>query len=286
MMTACTKQTQKNIHARFSDGDKRFEKSDDLILYRYMSFDSFKALMDSEALKFGSIQEYSKEDSYEGVTPPLVQQSARRSLPPSLQPDDSMLDYLRKGSEKMKQRVFASCWYCGEEESQRMWEKRGDKGKGVLLKTNFQKLRESFFKPIDFDTNRKVLNWEAYEELSKYAISIAGKIRYINHQQESDHTRFTDIFSKDMHKDKHDWGFEKEFRLLIADFSKNGDAFGTAVLVKIKLDVLIDEIILTPFSDMNAVKRLLTDKHLSPKLSMSKLIVSDRESMAGQANAK
>lgn len=101
--------------------------TDDTVIYRYMSFTKYAALLDKQALYFSSATDF--EDGFEGSTGPAVA--------PNLQ---------SLWMRRMKQFILISSWQQAEHESLAMWKIYLNSDEGIALKTTVGKLKEALQK--------------------------------------------------------------------------------------------------------------------------------------------
>lgn len=122
------------------------EPRDDDILWRYMEFTKFVAMLEQRALYFQRVS--SLEDPYEGV---LTRRAAERmrSAPPGL--TDEQLEQRGKNAEhniafmtSMRAIFSVSSWHISNSESDTMWGRYIGGRDGVAIVTTFERFREAF----------------------------------------------------------------------------------------------------------------------------------------------
>lgn len=152
--------------------------------------------------------------------------------------------------------VYASCWHNNETESPKMWHKYSDMGKGLMIKSSLNRIRNSI---QDIETE-----------------FLVNPVRYINHKKDyiSDANSFYAFF----HKSKL-FEYERELRFaLIKNFEKIGQPnFDSTVLEKgifvpVDTNLLIEKIVLNPEApdEIKAETYVLLKKHkLTDRLERS-----------------
>lgn len=148
-----------------------------------------------------------------------------------------------QGIYKRKDRFGISCWTTGAHEKEHLWRLYGMNNNSIAIKTTVKKLVDSFQ-----DRPSKVF---------------VGKVNYIDYQAEREHYYSLPIFSKQsypytikrinvknqilpfMYKRK-DFSHESEVRGVIC---WNWDSAEVNRKVSISFDLLVDEILISPFAD-------------------------------------
>lgn len=221
-----TETTAGAVHPIFSD-----TPSADAVLWRYMSFAKFAALMQSANLRFTRIDRF--DDHFEGVWPRRDLEAWNRmsALPAGV-------------TEAMRRnRVAASCWVNLPHESAGMWRLYAPGAEGVAVKTTFGKL---------------LAITKTMETAAPGTVAGAAKVQYIDHATDSllAQLRDGDAYPNAMlpFMLKHiSYAHENEVRaLVIAPMAPNGgfeiepDGCGSASFT---LAALVEEVVTSPLGE-------------------------------------
>lgn len=212
-------------------------------LWRYMSFEKFVSLLDTESLFFTRADKF--DDPFEGFTPPPLKFFGQ-----------DIIDYsiLKKFQAIWRKYVMCSCWHLAKKESMAMWEKYHMHNSGIVIKTTVNKFNGSLSE--DFDV-------------------YIGKTRYVDHYEydvPQTLSQINRIFTWYFHK-REPFEHEQEFRAIIAQYplslkgcdyiSNCGNLASLETLLnsefpnicsigmRFNIDVnkLIDEVITSPYAD-------------------------------------
>ena len=207
-------------HHEFEDPD------DGTIIWRYVDFTKFISYLEKNALFFVRSDQFS--DKYEGkFTEADVELWKDKLKPKTNLSQIEVYDRFRKV-------VNISSWHINENESAAMWEICLQSKEGVVIKSTFKRLKDSF-----------VLHKE--DEIH------IGKVKYI------DYTRDTipkgNLFNPFLYKRKA-FEYESELRAVIMKFATQEETIGEHILyvdpkwfgihVNTDLDVMIDKIVVSP----------------------------------------
>jgi len=208
---------------------------------RYFDLVKFISLIQTQKIFFSRLDKF--EDKYEGTISQISQLEytnwymnfAKRRLFDIL--ETSVEEHVHneitlelEAREKYKKLVCVSCWNRYSSESYALWKIYSDLQKGIMITTDVEKLSLAFS-----DSKEKI-------QLSE--------IKYINYK--TDKMPFGNMNYPIIHKNVH-YEYEKEIRLihlvnfqagLKYDWSQEEVEFGK--YVKINLDNLIEEIIISP----------------------------------------
>lgn len=243
------------------------------IVYRYMPIWKFEDILSKKALYLSSkykLRDGPSGDSMEATSPISASNYAKERLNKTdLFNKDMINDFAKSNKqfqEESSKRSFSSSWFLGSEESKNMWDKYGDNGQGIVIKTTFLNLRESFYKIQDFEKQP-----ESKESQELFADTVwINKRHYEAYENcqpsEESYNRNKDLFAFLISKDR---SYEQESEVMVwlpPDFvSSWSDGSFDGVLVSVKLDILIDELIVTTFDRQEQVKALLKNNGLNDK---------------------
>lgn len=232
-------------------------------IVKYLDISKFISILQKESLFFCRLDKL--EDKFEGTSPKenvKYQENWYRQLYESgqLKTDDieasiakSVLE--RKEMEvKFKKLACVCCWNKFDIESYALWKIYSDMNKGLMITSTIDKLKESFEKTPE--------------------IIQLSEINYIDHE--------TDIINNPgnlnsaiIHKHKA-YSFEDEIRLIYTVKAEDGlfydweaQEISTGKNLKVDLNILIDEIILSPYSPKWFFEMI---KDLSEKYNLKKEI--------------
>jgi hypothetical protein len=233
-----------------------FEEPDDTtILWRYVDFTKFISYLEKNALFF--VRSDQLADKYEGkFTKKDVALWKEKLQPHSKLSQIEIYDRLRKS-------VHISSWHINENESAAMWEICLQSVEGVVLKSTFKRLKDSFIHHKEDDIYIGTVN---YIDYSKNTIPSGN------------------IFNPFLYKRKA-FEHEKELRAVIIKPSLRKKTLGKhnfsyihpkwlGIHVKTDLEILIDKIIVSPdvpdwFIDL--VSSLVKKFELNKKVEQSEL---------------
>lgn len=242
--------------------------SDDTIIWRYMSYDKFKDLIEKEALFFYSVINYRKGDPLEGA----MTDYTHRTIGDTYFLIDGVQatpEQRKKAVEFVEKFLVVNCWGIDNREVRKKWDIYAHDPHGIAIKTTVGQLKKSFSKTKD----------DVY----------IGRIRYIDHWIDS--RQYSDPFSYTMLKDKVKFEWEHELRLLVVDddYKDTSDHnFGTYnkfiasdidkvghtefKYINCILEHLIGEIYISPWGNecfLNKVNDFLEQHHLSKPVHRS-----------------
>lgn len=204
--------------------------NDDEILWRFMSFSKLCNMLCNNSLFFTKPKHF--EDVWEGLLPAKYFDSSNYNLPPET--DKKFAEIIVKSHKQQSlessEKFGVNCWHLNSYEPEAFW-KNYAKEEGVAIKTTFKKLKECF---------------DLYKERDLFI----GKVKYLDEQ-------FGDVdtgnfFNRILWKRK-SYEHENEVRAVIWESPPNfdGDPFvfenEYGHYVPINLNILVDEIITTPF---------------------------------------
>jgi hypothetical protein len=223
--------------------------SDDVVLFRYMSFEKYKSLLETRALFFcradefkdlneGSItqiedrynrspEKFHYEEKLFGKTGSVFdQENANKNA-------DAMLEL----HKKVKRATTVNCWHMNSFESEVMWQEYSQNNDGIAVRSNVFRLKKSFDASI--------------EEIR------ISKVRYIDYSKDSwyDSDDFpikeNNIFTPIIHKSK-ELVKEQELRIYHHDINREDlgywetQAFQKGELIKIDISTLVECVIFHP----------------------------------------
>ena len=237
---------------------KQTEQTD--VLWRFISFDKFAAILATESLYFSRTDQY--DDPTEGLVPEQWHIEFHRDNPgyiPYRQPNSKL------------QVIFASCWYRGSYEPSQLWRLNPENSSGICIRTTQARLIKALETATASDT--------------KITHLLVGAINYINHQDYI--SPIPAVLGNSESHDMHLWSHflkkkafthEQEFRILF-DYKKYDSCphqlQPTGINLKINLNQLIDKIIISPYvlpSFFDFVEKLLTAYDLTIEVERSSLL--------------
>ena len=209
-------------------------------LWKYMSFEKFVSLLDTESLFFTRADKF--DDPFEGFTPPSVMQHYESTT------DISTLENFK---ENLPKYILCSCWHHAEEESMAMWEKYHMHNSGIAIKTTFGNFENCLIEDDDV---------------------YLGNIEYINpyeYQTPKNLVEMSMLYTWYFHK-RNPFEYEQEFRAILVQYpttimdyiDKHGNIINSDPKLKddifretcdtgryfnVDLSLLIDEIITSPY---------------------------------------
>lgn len=244
-------------------------EEENLFLWRFIDFTKFVSILLKKALFFCKAN--SLGDSWEGSYPKKEIDYFPRMFEDTYKNKDDKIsekvsnhiDDINIGIENQKNINLVSCWHYNETESAAMWKLYLKNEEGIVIKSSFKKFKESFV-----DTLTDVF---------------IGKVHYINYNTDTffyppgnysnPHFNF---FRSFIHKRK-SYSHENEYRAICAfdtDKSKSYERNNKGLYVPVNLDILIEEIIVSPNSPdwfFELVKEILKVYNISKIVNKSTL---------------
>lgn len=260
------------------------EKSKDTVIRRYMSFDIFQKLIESQSLYFSRFDSF--EDRLEGglnksnfscvsnsleifdlamsrfpsadgkpnstVTPNSIYEASFKTIfgPQNKINGEAYLS-------KVASWLYASCWTDIPHECQAMWQLYGSSGAGCRHPEPCIKCSKSLGRSMCVETTVGALI-ENLEVPPEYGI-LARKVEYIDHNKEffdEEDIAIRPLFAKALH-----FSYENEFRILLWPKEKD-----IKFSYKYKQSSVNDvQSVLVPIKDLNAVIKRITLSPLPPK---------------------
>lgn len=258
------------------------ELNSDVNLYRYMDFIRFESLIKESALFFCKTSVF--DDPWEG-TYPLVELKHQKEQAyynqreifknySSQEELDSLITndmkYLQGGYENIKNIIFVNCWMHDTHESYAMWKLYSKEQNGILIKSTYENIFKALDQNVDYNFTMSRVFYLNYESDHMYK----GVEEMYNLTEERKKSLFslciTDPF---LQKRKH-FEHEKEYRIILKKHNHQSIAEEKGIFVNINLNVLIDEIILSPNCDTefeNKVKSTLSKFGIEKKILRSKI---------------
>ena len=129
--------------------------SDKDTLWRYISFEKFVNMLDTESLFFTRAYKY--EDPFEGYIHKVTRDSCHNLIDEINfdrgHPTDGVkkleLEAIVTEDEIQKKYIMCNCWHTNNDESMAMWEKYHLRNNGIAIKTTMEKLKNSITDAID-----------------------------------------------------------------------------------------------------------------------------------------
>ena len=208
-------------------------------LWRYMDLTKFLDLLTSKNLYFIKGKELQKYDKYEGIFPFHQRYQMRPSLAKlsekcwNYAPEEIRLAY-NKNKRKLlsfwDELCYVSCWHENSGESAAMWKIYASSGRGIAIKTTYQKLLSSL-----------PTSEEDY---------IGAKVEYLDHYTE--YMPEDNLYYPLLHK-RLCYKHENEVRIIIFKYDKENSEGNEmkpfkieGMKIPIKVEKLIDYIVLSP----------------------------------------
>jgi hypothetical protein len=252
---------------RYSNNSPRFfEPAESLELAKYMDITKFLSLLKDKQLFFCRLDKL--EDKFEGTLPKMSRQEFREfykdlnalnfyNEPISPEEMEEKINAGYKFREKLKALYCVNCWNEFKGESYALWKVYSDLNQGIMIKSSFKGVIDA-------------LN-ESKETV------YCSTIKYIDHEKDS--IDIGNTMSPVVHKHKA-YSYENEVRL-IHEVSQEGwehdwenEKYESGVKVNVRLEDLIDEIVISPFSSewfTELIGDMLDKYSIKCKLSDSKL---------------
>lgn len=208
-------------------GKERYSK-----LYHYTSLDKFKLIWENKNLKFSEIAGVNDFNEYRKIVSiPITQPRENETLNDNLQNTKALIQIVHKEINKYKQISLTKDYdsYIKGCMSPMMWGHYGDKGKGVCIELDFDKL----------DLKNKIYHGNIkYTNLIQHAINLPFKIR-----KTDDVKRFVVQNIKSIFFIKtSDWKGENEYRIISkeCDFLNIEKAISAIYVTDHKSDTCFD----------------------------------------------
>ena len=232
--------------------DNHIQTDLDLILWKYLDLWKFESLLKENAIFFCRIDKF-PDDPFEGSTPAKVKEKRFKDIMAlelfygnsnisKMHNQNEMISSFQKNV--LRKRTVVNCWHISKDECNLMWNSYlANIEKGIVIKTNLTKLIKSFEQ-----TPESIKCWLTH---------------YLDYEKEDwlrNYNSF-DLFAPFIHKKS---GFIKENELrLIYQFSifegRKLDEFWNqqlpidGILLKLNLNILIEEIYCSPKSNYNQI---------------------------------
>ncbi len=226
--------------------------SRDSYLARYMTFGSFKILIESSKLWLTNLGHY--EEKYQEAVFTKDEECNIRRESKFYFPDNANNEYRSKMAHLniLKYGVFINCWRKSDFESKIMWREFVSDGAGVLILTKLQTLVNILMESPD-ERNCSI-------ELAKYVNSRTNNMLVVNTKE---------LASRKPKKFSH----ENEIRIMLSDYNffRNQNQRGTEI--RIDVQKLIRKIIISPEADSdvrNKIYKLAMENGLADKVCESK----------------
>lgn len=253
--------------------------TDSQVVWRYMDFTKFLSLLQYEALFFCSCSLMQKMDPFEGeYTKKNLKILRNKKDFIKLQPKYTKKPVLYR--KKFLENVGINCWHANDTENAAMWKVYLSSKDGIAIKSTIQNLKNSFSENEDDVVYIGNINYNDYEsndidvDVNKYLQDVTDLAK-----QESSNKMPTDsdILNKlakhyyplIMSKRK-EFSYGNEIRLIspINQKTKSRRLKNFGKRVKLNLDTLIDEIIISPSSELwyvDLVQDVVKSYHIGNK---------------------
>ena len=150
---------------------KNLAESDlDTVVWRYLTFPKYISMLAYGAIWFSKLNILI--DEYEGHMPTAVDAEMRASMqinkkafPPELH--GQFDDMNRRNVEDGKELTVVSCWFLGENESEKMWAEYADSSEAVAIKSTIRLLSQNIYLPHRYSNIGKV----KYVDLETHSMS-------------------------------------------------------------------------------------------------------------------
>lgn len=192
-------------------------------IWRYMDFAKFVSLLDKKALYFTRSDRFT--DKFEGAIPKLTVKAREAELLDLGSPlAETALREISRSTQSVRKWIFVNCWYMNNYESDAMWQIYGQKNNGIAIRSTFVKLKDSLISPD--------------------CVMHIGTVNYIDYDKDilAEGNVFHAIFSK-----RRSFEYEHELRAVFQKPSLGNDS-PAGLYIPCKLDILIDEIFVSPAS--------------------------------------
>ena len=240
--------------AQVNHGSFRQPNSDDITIWRYLSFTKFASMLTTESLFFCRSDNF--PDNFEGSVP--VKDSTEHQLKLLTDvigenADKGLVDTLKKiGHMRREARksVFINCWHANEHESAAMWDLYGAE---IAIRTNYATLRDLLPDTI-----------------------FLGQVTYLNFEEGRLPQDTLNIFDPFMLKRK-SFEHEQEVRAIFPDFGRIWNEASSPDFngeVKIDHEKLLTHIYVSPTAPpwiYNLTKNILERFELNSNLVQSEL---------------
>lgn len=215
----------------YADHQAIITPNDSLVVWRYMDFTKFVALLEDQALYFARLSTFT--DPLEGfLTRPTFKRLAVFGHDATTDEERALGRDNVEAFRKARDLMYASSWHLNEYESAAMWRLYLKSGEGLAIRTTIGDLKRALAP-------------------AEQAIHI-GSIQYVDYEQ--DQIPFENVMYLGLHKRR---SFEHE-RELRAMFLFGG---GCGQMVKVDLSALIKAVHVAPSSPewiLNLVRKLVS----------------------------
>ncbi len=236
------------ILTQFFKKEKYSEESE---VWRYMDFTKFVDMLDSRGLFFPRLSDLRKIDPYEGSYIPFTSHEKK---------DEQSKKLLREIDKALPNDTFVSCWYLSDVESAALWKLFRKSNEGIAIRSDIGRLVNS----IEFHNSEHTI--------------YMGSVVYGHDKVAARKTTHPKTFTGDdaVFTKRQCFEHEKELRLVmyVNDMKVPVLSDGRSVKLKVDLDVLISEIIVSPEAPpwMEDLVRRVTRKYgCSSKIRQSNL---------------
>ena len=149
-------------------------------LMHYMRLDRFKSLLANQAIYMRRLDLF-ELDPHEGRFPAAnvsQQSSLTQGLAEQLGfPPDSLKGHRDFIEGSMRKLTYVHCWFGWDNEDRKMWDKYGDHGCGVCIRTTARRLREALGGLPDFSANLCGVTYSGDEQPVAEIISFLAACR-------------------------------------------------------------------------------------------------------------
>lgn len=233
-------------------------KDSTVTLWRYLSIKKYLDLLVSNSLYFCRIDKF--QDQYEGTPNSYTSELIENSFEEFPNAEEMrgqwkvILRHLRKIS-------FVNCWHMADEESPEMWSQYCPNGKGVLIKSSFERIQGSL---IDMNVGHLFISPVTYAKSIEEPYALLNGMKLLCYKRP-------------------EFKYENEYRLILqymdGEPSNEDGANSYTVLPpengfkhKVNLDALIDEVYLS--TNLSYLDRLRLN--LLTKIALKKSVRKSR----------
>lgn len=249
------------------------QPDDDASVWRYMSFEKFVLIMETQKLHFPRADKF--QDPFEGTTPQSIREKRRKRYEESDEFDAEMDDIHAEFNRTLREFTFVNCWHQNDTESAAMWDSYDDKA--IAIRTDFGSLKQVlddhddhpiYLGRVNYDTYGSTDTADEDSEVEKFLLGEGGyntvapffqKRESFEHEQEVRATlHMFPVLSDDSDFGHIDYnmivnGEKKHEKLTIAtnegektvDMTEEPKTQGVDVSVNLK--ELIDEVYVAPY---------------------------------------
>jgi len=206
--------------------------ADDLIIWRYLTIEKFRDLLETQTLYFRRMDKFI--DEYEGYLNDHTKKVLDNMFVGEFSNHEEMGNSLKTALKHIKELTFVNCWHIADKESKEMWDNYAEATAGVVIKTTAKRLMASILKT---DLGALHLRKVEYLDTIDNEVDLSNLLRILNTKQKN-------------------FEFEQELRMILIYTKGDIDpADGETVImdipekglkVKVDLNILVEKIYIHP----------------------------------------